>query len=84
MGRLLCGFRSDWPRAAAWIEAQGKPWPRELMLVDLVWMQEAASAGGPFVVGGREYRGRVPGRRVLQKRWSVSDRTARSLLAELG
>lgn len=59
-----------WPLAVDVLVASGKPWPEELCYFDLRWLYDRK-------------RGRLPGRPALARRWNVSDRTARRILADV-
>jgi hypothetical protein len=80
-------FKADarlWPGLVEPFVAGRVEWSADAVRLDLAWMVDQAEAGFPFEVDGRMYRGRVPGRPALRRRWRVSDRRVRTLLQELG
>lgn len=64
-----------WEEVAAALTASGQPWPEGAVLMDLRWWDDRERRSG-----GRKPR---PGRPTLQKRWNLTERPARRLMADV-
>ena len=62
-----------WEEVAAALVAAGQPWPEAAVLMDLRWWDDQERMSG-----GRVTR---PGRQLLQRRWGLTERPTRRLMA---